>query len=57
MKIKKKAEENNANIITTEKDFMKISQFDKKDIKYLEVDLQIENENDLITFLKSKKDE
>ena len=57
LKIKKKAEENNACIVTTEKDFMKISQFDKKDIKYLEVDLQIENENDLITFLKSKKDE
>ncbi len=55
IEIKNKANKINANIVTTEKDFIKIPQIDKKEIDFLEVDLQIENEEDLIDFLRAKK--
>ena len=48
------AKKQSASIITTEKDFTKIPEKYKKKIKYIEVDLIIENELSLIKFIKSK---
>ena len=53
-KIRIKAKGLNAKIITTEKDFLKISKIDKDDINFIDIDLIIKNEKDLINFLKSK---
>jgi tetraacyldisaccharide 4'-kinase len=44
----------NAEIITTEKDFVKISKFNLNKIKFIEIRLEIENKNNLIDFLKIK---
>ena len=44
----------NAKIITTEKDFVKISQKNLTEINFLEVDLIIKEQDDLISFIKSK---
>ena len=54
--IKNRAKSINAKIITTEKDYVKIKEFDNGEIKFLEVNLKIENEEKLIKFLKSKLD-
>ena len=51
------AKKQSTSIITTEKDFTKIPEKYKKKIKYIEVDLIIQNEFNLIKFLKSKIDE
>jgi tetraacyldisaccharide 4'-kinase len=51
------AKKQSASIITTEKDFTKIPEKYKKKIKYIEVDLIIQNEFNLIKFLKSKINE
>ena len=51
-KIKEKAKLINADIITTEKDYFRISEKDRSGIDYLEIDLKIEHEKDLINFLK-----
>ena len=56
-KIKDRAKKNNACIITTEKDFIKINQIDNNDINYLEVELKIENEDKLIKYINSKLNE
>ena len=53
-KIKEKAKLINADIITTEKDYFRISEKDRSGIDYLEIDLKIEHEKDLINFLKTK---
>ena len=53
-KIKERANFSNAKIITTEKDFVKIPDSQKKDINFLEIDLKIKDESKLIDFLKSK---
>lgn len=47
----------NAKIITTEKDFVKIKKFNLEDISFVEVNLLIKNEEDLIEFLKNKINE
>ena len=52
--IKKHANNLGAKIITTEKDYVKISHLDKEDINLLEVDLIIENEKELTDFIKEK---
>ena len=52
--IKDRAKKINAEIITTEKDFVKISQFNDENINFLEIDLKIENEKKLINFIKNK---
>ena len=52
--IKNRAKKINAEIITTEKDFVKISKFDDRNINFLEIDLKIENEKKLINFIKKK---
>jgi len=53
-KIKIRADKLNANIITTEKDHVKISETDQMEIKFLEIELKIKDEINLISFLKSK---
>ena len=53
-KIKIRADKLNANIITTEKDHVKISEIDQIKIKFLEIELKIKDEINLINFLKSK---
>ena len=53
-KIKNCAKEMDANIITTEKDFIKISEIDRQDIRFLNVKLKIANEKNFINFLKKK---
>ena len=52
-KIKLDAKKMNADIITTEKDYVKFSEEDKKNIKYLEISLEIKNEEKLIDLLKN----
>ena len=49
--ILKEAKKTNAEIITTEKDYNKISQNYKKYIKFLQIDLKIHDENNLKSFL------
>ena len=53
-KIKKRAIEIGAKIITTEKDFVKISKIDRKGINLIKINLKIKNKKSLINFLKSK---
>ena len=53
-KIKLLATNMNAKIITTEKDFVKISQNDSNKINFLEIDLVIKNQNELISYIKTK---
>ena len=52
--IKKYATKNNLKIITTEKDYLRISEEERRDINFLEIKLEIENENQLINFIRSK---
>ena len=56
-KIRITAKNLNAKIITTEKDYVKLSEQNRIDINYLEVDLEIKDEEKLINFIKSKIDE
>ena len=50
--IKSRAKRINANIITTEKDYVKIREIDDKEIDYLEISLEIKNEEKLVEFMK-----
>ncbi len=52
--IKKIANENNAEIITTEKDFVKLSKVDQMNINYLKLEIKFKNEKKFINYLKSK---
>jgi tetraacyldisaccharide 4'-kinase len=52
--IKDLAKKMNAKIITSEKDYVKVKKFDKKNIKFLKVNLKIKNKNKLFNFIKSK---
>ena len=56
-KIKEDAKSLNAKIITTEKDYVKLSEKNRAGIDFLEIDLIIEDEERLINFIKSKIDE
>ena len=56
-KIKEDAKNLNAKIITTEKDYVKLSEKNRAGIDFLEIDLIIEDEEKLINFIKSKIDE
>ena len=51
-KIKLDAKKIGANIITTEKDYVKLAEEDKKEIKYLEISLELKCEKRLIEFIK-----
>ena len=53
-RIKSIATDLNAKIITTEKDYVKISQPNLDNINFLEIDLTIKNHDELISFIKSK---
>ena len=44
----------NAKIITTEKDYVKIKDFNISSIKFLEIDLEIKNEENLLNFIKKE---
>lgn len=55
--IKNKAQKLNAKIITTEKDYTKISKIDSKNIDFIEIDLKIEEETKLINFIKNRINE
>ena len=55
--IKKKANDLNAKIITTEKDFVKILEKDRSNIDYIEISLKIHNEESLKNFIISKINE
>jgi tetraacyldisaccharide 4'-kinase len=52
--IVKKAKINQAEIITTEKDFTKISNLNHKNISPVKLDLKINDEKNLLNFIKSK---
>ena len=52
-KIKLDAKKEGANIITTEKDYVKLTEEDKKEIKYLEISLELKREKKLIEFIKN----
>ena len=53
-KIKKIAFKNKLQIITTEKDYERLTNNNKKNIKYLKIELQIENLKKFSNFLKEK---
>ena len=49
-----RAKKNDAEIITTEKDFVKISKLDDNKINFVEIDLKIDDEKKLIDFITKK---
>ena len=51
-KIKLQAKNLNAKIITTEKDYVKISSNKNDEIKFLKIELKVKNEKELIDYLK-----
>ena len=53
-KIKKRAIKIGAKILTTEKDFVKISKKDRKSINLIKINLNIKNKKNFINFLKLK---
>ena len=57
LKIIDKANSNNAEIITTEKDFKRIPQNFKEKISFLEINMKIKDENKLVQFLKTRINE
>ncbi len=52
--IKKKAKKIGAKILTTEKDYVKISKVDRKNIDLIKIILKIKNRNSFVNFLKLK---
>ena len=54
MNIKETAKNLNAKIITTEKDYKRLSKLNSQDIKYLSIELKILNEKELINFLNKR---
>ena len=52
--IKKLAKEKNLEIITTEKDFNRLSNKNKKNINFLKIELRIKNVNKFLKFIKKK---
>ena len=53
-KIKNLAKDLKAKIITTEKDYNRLSKLNSEGIEYLKIELKISNEEELINFLKNK---
>ena len=51
---KSRAEKLNAQIITTEKDFVKIKENDRNNINFLKIDLEIDREENFVNFINSK---
>ena len=54
IKIKDTAKNLNAQIITTEKDFMRLNKLNSDGIDYLKIELKIKDEKELINFLNKK---
>ena len=54
VKIKQKAKKLNAKIITTEKDYNRLSKLNSEGIEYLKIELKIKDEKELINFLHEK---
>ena len=50
------AEINNYQVITTEKDYLRIQNFDLKKIKYLKISLKINNHEKLLNMIKRSYD-
>ena len=50
----KKAKKHKAKIITTEKDYNRLNKLNSEGIEYLEIELKITNEKELINFLNKK---
>ena len=57
VKLKEQAKSLSSNLLTTEKDFVKISKISNDKIDFLEVRLKIQNEEGLTKFLKDKVNE
>ena len=55
--IKKQAKKLNADIITTEKDFVKLSKRDQKKIKFMKIEINFINEKNFVKYLKLKINE
>lgn len=53
-KINVLAEKMNTKIITTEKDYVKLKNFNTENINFLKIDLEIENDKKLLNFIKSR---
>ena len=47
-----KAKKNNATLLTTEKDFLRIDEIYKKNMKYLKIKIEIENKNEFLNEIK-----
>ena len=54
IKIIKKAQNINAQIITTEKDFIKIPKNYQRKLDYIDIDMKINQSNNFMKFLKEK---
>ena len=52
--IKKIAKNKRLEIITTEKDYLRLNNNNKKNIKFLKIELKIKNSKKFINFLKEK---
>lgn len=52
-KIKKEAKIQNSNIITTEKDYLRISSKNRKNINFFKIELKITDKNNLLKYLNS----
>ncbi len=57
IKIKEFAKKKNLQIITTEKDFVKLSKKQRKNINVLKIEIELKKEKKFINFLKSKLNE
>ena len=44
----------NAKILTTEKDYVKIKNFDISNVKFLDLDLKFKDEKNLINYIRKK---
>ena len=51
--IKKIAKEKKLDIVTSEKDYLRLNNFNKKNIKFLKVDLKIKNLSKFESYVKS----
>ena len=51
-KIKKIAKEKNLNIITTEKDYLRLDALNKEGINFIKIKLVIKNENEFFSYIK-----
>ena len=53
-KIREISIKNNLKIVTTEKDYCRLSNSMKKDVNYIKIELSLKNENEFVNFLKNK---